>query len=56
MGNVIITTKGFRTRLASTIYVSDEDTYEIHELSKKELMAVKNTSEVTGIRYKIHQD
>ena len=54
MGNVVINTKGYRTRLVNEIYVKNNvQDYEIQEIGKKELMRVTNTAEVTGIKYRM---
>ena len=54
MGNVVINTKGYRTRLVNETYVKDNaQDYEIQEIGKKELMRVTNTAEVTGIKYRM---
>jgi hypothetical protein len=57
MGNVIINTKGYRTRLVNESYIrSNTNDYEIQDIGKKELMRVTNTAEVTGIKYRMPVD
>ena len=57
MGNVVINTKGYRTRLVNETYVRDgQNEFEIQELGKKELMRVTNTAEITGIKYRMPVD
>lgn len=57
MGNVVINTKGYRTRLVNEKYVREKETdFEIQEIGKKELMRVTNTAEVTGIKYRMPVD
>ena len=54
MANVVITTKGFRTRLIETNYMKGkEKRFDQQEVGKKELMRVTNTSEWTGIKYRM---
>ena len=54
MANVVITTKGFRTRLVNTSYFKGKEKYvEVKNLEKKELMRVTNTAQWSGIKYRM---
>ena len=57
MGNVVINTKGYRTRLVNEQYIrGNVRDYEEQLIGKKELMRVTNTAEITGIKYRMPVD